>query len=117
MPEGLPYHAPKLIKRADKTPAYFFFCTQCQTEVDGYVIADIDHPTECMSLNVYCHGDGVHIGIQDVKGFREMMAPHQYIEGQPHPQPYKLFHPNDFKVDHGHTVDDFVPPVDDPTSL
>lgn len=100
---------PNLRKRADGTPVYRFWCQKCDDEVAGYVIADIDNPPHCMSLNVYCHGDGIHIGISDVKSFREMMAPHEVKPGHPDPAPYKLFHPNDFKVDRGHTVDDFAP--------
>jgi len=107
------FTAPKLPKRADNTPTYAFWCVHCNAPVDGYVIADIDHPTECMSLNVYCHDKAVHIGIQDVEGFRRMMFDHLITEDNPSPEPYKLFHPNDFKVDNGTGPY----PTDDPTSL
>jgi len=98
MENGKDYVPPALRKRADNAPLYRFWCQKCDDEADGYVIADIDHPEHCMSLNVYCHGEGVHIGIQDVAGFREMMAPHEITREQPDPPPYKLFHPNDFKL-------------------
>lgn len=92
----MPYTAPVLRKRADKSPNYCFYCEQCESEADGYTLTDIDNPLHPAALNVYCHGKSEHFGISSMQSFRDMMAPHEYVEGQPHPAPYKLFHPNDF---------------------
>lgn len=91
MENGKDYVSPSLRKRADKSPAYFFHCMKCEAEADGYTLSDIDNPPHCMALNVYCHGDSMHIGIEDVSGFREMMARHQYVEGAAHPSPFSVF--------------------------
>ena len=107
MPEGMPYTAPKLIKRADKSPVYQFWCAHCNTPVNGYTISDINNAPHPMALNVYCHDTSLHIGIKDIAGFREMMAAYEVTEAQPNPPWFNCFETE--------VIPQFK--VDDPTSI
>ncbi len=94
MENGKDFVPPLLRKRADKAPVYFFWCAHCSNEADGYTISDIDNPPHTAALNVYCHGKSIHIGIESMPSFREMMAPHEiHPDNLVDPSPFTLFRP------------------------